>query len=135
MAGHDPDLQLARRVRRQSEAAPDRGNGGVHAGELLTLSPGRLRALTRPARLRRRLGRFPESQIVMTPSARIDQTHASDLSSWIESARGDPSFPIQNPPLGTFAPANGSPHPGEPTGREAHRDGSHRVRRPAKPIG
>ncbi|HMN70507.1 MAG TPA: fumarylacetoacetase [Rhodoblastus sp.] len=37
----------------------------------------------------------------------IDATHARDLESWVASANGHASFPIQNLPLGVFAPRGG----------------------------
>jgi fumarylacetoacetase len=37
----------------------------------------------------------------------IDQTHAADLQSWVESANGHRDFPIQNLPLGMFIPPGG----------------------------
>ena len=42
----------------------------------------------------------------------IDYTHTPDLTSWVDGANGHPDFPIQNLPLGIFAPANGAPRPG-----------------------
>ena len=33
----------------------------------------------------------------------IDETHSPDLTSWVETAQGDPDFPIQNLPYGIFA--------------------------------
>jgi fumarylacetoacetase len=40
-------------------------------------------------------------------TAIIDETHDPARTSWIESANGHPDFPIQNLPLGIFAPAGG----------------------------
>ncbi len=42
----------------------------------------------------------------------IDDTHDRDLMSWVESANGHPDFPIQNLPLGVFAPPGGAPRVG-----------------------
>jgi len=39
---------------------------------------------------------------------RIDQTHDSSLRSWVASANGHADFPIQNLPLGVFAPDGGA---------------------------
>ena len=38
----------------------------------------------------------------------IDETHAADRRSWVGSANGHAMFPIQNLPLGVFAPEGGS---------------------------
>jgi len=38
----------------------------------------------------------------------IDETHAAGRTSWVASANGHATFPIQNLPLGVFSPANGS---------------------------
>lgn len=40
-------------------------------------------------------------------SAIIDETHDPALRSWVASANGHPDFPVQNLPLGVFAPAGG----------------------------
>ena len=42
----------------------------------------------------------------------LDATHARDLESWVASANGHPSFPIQNLPFGVFAPRGGDPRCG-----------------------
>jgi fumarylacetoacetase len=42
----------------------------------------------------------------------IDETHDPGLTSWIESAKGHPDFPIQNLPLGAFSTGNGEPRIG-----------------------
>jgi fumarylacetoacetase len=39
----------------------------------------------------------------------IDQTHDPELRSWVASANGHPDFPVQNLPLGVFAPPGGGP--------------------------
>ena len=41
----------------------------------------------------------------------IDDTHAPDLTSWVEGADGHPDFPIQNLPLGVFSPGDGEGDP------------------------
>lgn len=41
-------------------------------------------------------------------STLIDETHDSSLSSWAKGADGHPYFPIQNLPLGVFAPGGGA---------------------------
>ncbi|WP_158929102.1 fumarylacetoacetase [Acidisphaera sp. S103] len=38
----------------------------------------------------------------------IDETHAADRTSWIASANGHATFPIQNLPLGVFSPQGGA---------------------------
>ena len=42
----------------------------------------------------------------------IDETHNPRRESWIASARGHSEFPIQNLPLGVFAPPGGTPRGG-----------------------
>lgn len=42
----------------------------------------------------------------------IDRTHDRGLRSWAPSADGHPEFPIQNLPLGVFAPPDGEPRGG-----------------------
>lgn len=42
----------------------------------------------------------------------IDETHDPALTSWVASANGHPDFPIQNLPLGVFAPNGGAPRGG-----------------------
>ena len=42
----------------------------------------------------------------------IDETHDPALTSWVTSARDHKDFPIQNLPLGVFAPADGHPRGG-----------------------
>jgi fumarylacetoacetase len=37
----------------------------------------------------------------------LDQTHDSQLTSWVKDANGHPDFPIQNLPFGTFIPPDG----------------------------
>jgi fumarylacetoacetase len=39
----------------------------------------------------------------------LDETHDPDAFSWIESANGHTDFPLQNLPLGVFAPLDGRP--------------------------
>jgi len=41
-----------------------------------------------------------------------DATHDPALTSWVRSAGGHPDFPIQNLPLGIFAPGGGAPRAG-----------------------
>jgi fumarylacetoacetase len=48
----------------------------------------------------------------------LDRSHSPDLSSWVASANGHPSFPIQNLPLGVFAPRNAAPRVGIAIGDE-----------------
>jgi fumarylacetoacetase len=38
----------------------------------------------------------------------IDETHAAGRTSWVASANGHATFPIQNLPLGVFSPPNGT---------------------------
>jgi len=42
----------------------------------------------------------------------LDETHDPARTSWVESAKGHPEFPIQNLPFGTFSVADGAPRPG-----------------------
>jgi fumarylacetoacetase len=42
----------------------------------------------------------------------LDHTHDPKLKSWVASANGHPDFPIQNLPLGVFAPEGGEPRGG-----------------------
>ena len=42
----------------------------------------------------------------------IDETHSSSRTSWVASANGHKSFPVQNLPLGVFSPEGGSPRGG-----------------------
>ena len=42
----------------------------------------------------------------------IDQTHDSELRSWVEDANGHLDFPIQNLPFGIFRPRDGAPQGG-----------------------
>ena len=42
----------------------------------------------------------------------IDETHDPALRSWVEGADGHPDFPIQNLPLGVFAPEGEAARPG-----------------------
>jgi fumarylacetoacetase len=42
----------------------------------------------------------------------MDATHDMALQCWVESANGHPQFPIQNLPLGIFAPRGGRPRGG-----------------------
>ncbi len=44
--------------------------------------------------------------------SRIDETHDPRRTSWVESANRHPDFPIQNLPLGIFAPDGHAPRPG-----------------------
>ncbi len=48
----------------------------------------------------------------------IDDTHAPERRSWVASANGHPEFPIQNLPLGVFAPPGGSARGGVAIGNE-----------------
>lgn len=42
----------------------------------------------------------------------IDHTHDAEGRSWVSSAHGHSNFPVQNLPLGVFAPPEGDPRPG-----------------------
>lgn len=42
----------------------------------------------------------------------LDETHDPLRTSWVESANGHPMFPLQNLPLGVFAPPDGGPRIG-----------------------
>lgn len=55
-----------------------------------------------------------------TPGAAMtpDHTHAAQAVSWVASAAGHPQFPVQNLPLGVFAPAGGAPRIGTAIGDE-----------------
>jgi len=46
----------------------------------------------------------------------IDHTHAPDASSWVEGADAHGDFPVQNLPLGVFAPPGGAPRIGTAIG-------------------
>ena len=46
----------------------------------------------------------------------IDETHDPARGSWVEGADGHPDFPIQNLPLGVFAPAGEAPRAGTAIG-------------------
>lgn len=46
----------------------------------------------------------------------IDHTHDSALTSWVPGADGHADFPVQNLPLGIFAPAGGMVRPGTAIG-------------------
>ena len=46
----------------------------------------------------------------------LDHTHEAAATSWVESARDHPVFPVQNLPLGIFAPAHGGPRIGTAIG-------------------
>jgi fumarylacetoacetase len=48
----------------------------------------------------------------------IDETHSAARGSWVASANGHSDFPIQNLPLGVFAPPNGSARGGVAIGDE-----------------
>jgi fumarylacetoacetase len=48
--------------------------------------------------------------------SRIDRTHDPRASSWVESAGGHSQFPVQNLPLGVFAPAGAPPRIGAAIG-------------------
>jgi fumarylacetoacetase len=48
----------------------------------------------------------------------IDETHDPARTSWVGSANGHAEFPIQNLPLGVFAPADGEPRAGVAIGDE-----------------
>lgn len=47
-----------------------------------------------------------------------DFTHDPAAKSWVESANGHPDFPVQNLPLGVFAPPGQEPHGGAAIGDE-----------------
>ncbi|EQB02450.1 fumarylacetoacetase [Sphingobium baderi] len=49
---------------------------------------------------------------------RTDFTHDPAARSWAESANGHPDFPVQNLPLGIFAPPSGKPRGGVAIGTE-----------------
>lgn len=46
----------------------------------------------------------------------LDETHDAARTSWVASANGHPDFPLQNLPLGIFAPAGGTPRAGTAIG-------------------
>src|ERR1700682_3808053 len=48
----------------------------------------------------------------------IDDTHSLQRRSWVTSANGHPEFPIQNLPLGVFAPPGGAARGGVAIGDE-----------------
>jgi len=48
----------------------------------------------------------------------VDETHDPQRKSWVESANGHPDFPIQNLPLGVFAPPGEDPRGGIAIGNE-----------------
>ncbi|HEX6012108.1 MAG TPA: hypothetical protein VFY87_09980, partial [Geminicoccaceae bacterium] len=48
----------------------------------------------------------------------LDTTHDPGRQSWVASANGHPDFPIQNLPLGVFAPSGGRPRGGIAIGDE-----------------
>ncbi len=50
------------------------------------------------------------------PHSTIDETHAPGLTSWVGGANGHRDFPIQNLPLGVFAPPGGAPRIGAAIG-------------------
>lgn len=53
--------------------------------------------------------------MLMTPAldqSQIDETHSPTLASWVASANGHADFPIQNLPLGVFAPNGQVPRGG-----------------------
>lgn len=53
--------------------------------------------------------------MLMTPAldqSQIDETHSPTLTSWVASANGHADFPIQNLPLGVFAPNGQTPRGG-----------------------
>src|SRR5258706_585153 len=50
--------------------------------------------------------------------AMADETHSAVRRSWVASANGHPDFPIQNLPLGAFAPPGGAARGGSAIGDE-----------------
>ena len=48
----------------------------------------------------------------------IDETHDPGRTSWVESANGHGSFPIQNIPFGVFSPDGGKPRGGVAIGEK-----------------
>src|SRR5260370_8170409 len=50
--------------------------------------------------------------------AMVDETHSAVRRSWVASANGHPDFPIQNLPLGVFAPPGGAARGGSAIGDE-----------------
>ena len=50
--------------------------------------------------------------------AMVDETHSAARRSWVASANGHPDFPIQNLPLGVFAPPGGAARGGSAIGDE-----------------
>ncbi|MFL6831702.1 MAG: hypothetical protein ACJ8F0_03840 [Xanthobacteraceae bacterium] len=48
----------------------------------------------------------------------IDETHSAARRSWVASANGHSDFPIQNLPLGVFAPPGGAARGGVAIGDE-----------------
>ena len=50
--------------------------------------------------------------------AAVDQTHDPRLSCWVASSAGHEQFPVQNLPLGVFAPPGSHPRPGVAIGEE-----------------
>ncbi len=48
----------------------------------------------------------------------LDETHDPTRRSWVESANGHPDFPIQNLPIGVFAPSAAGPRAGIAIGDE-----------------
>lgn len=50
--------------------------------------------------------------------AKLDETHDPARRSWVQSANGHPEFPIQNLPVGVFAPSGGEPRVGVAIGDE-----------------
>ncbi|RTL60528.1 MAG: fumarylacetoacetase, partial [Hyphomicrobiales bacterium] len=46
----------------------------------------------------------------------LDETHDASRRSWVASANGHPDFPLQNLPLGIFAPGGAEPRAGTAIG-------------------
>src|SRR5260370_16581123 len=56
------------------------------------------------------------AQVQHRIEAMVDETHSVVRRSWVASANGHPDFPIQNLPLGVFAPAGGTARGGSAIG-------------------
>jgi fumarylacetoacetase len=61
--------------------------------------------------------RLPEGPLALNIPA-IDETHDPARTSWVESARNHPEFPVQNLPLGVFSPPASEPRCGVAIGDE-----------------
>src|SRR5439155_11861296 len=68
--------------------------------------------------IRRASGREPSRRGCAATNVMIDATHSAARRSWIASANGHADFPIQNLPLGVFAPPRGSARGGTAIGDE-----------------